>query len=201
MNNIRLLTGGLVLIVLGLAGGTGYLIYDRIQSEVGSTERVTKQDVEEIRTDVTTLKDNDKVQSKKIEVLEDEMVEVKGRVTTAEGKLELQDALIKKLQSDTTANREDIQAQEAKRQKMQEELDGHKAELDAIRGKLEDAEKERQQIRDQLKAQGERIDAQEERLKQIEEKGDSRDAEIAALRAELAALKKQLGLSDPPPEN
>jgi chromosome segregation ATPase len=201
MNNIRLLTGGLVLIVLGLAGGTGYLIYERIQGEVASTERVTKQDVEEIRTDVTTLKDNDKVQSAKIEVLEDEMVDVKGRVTSAEGKLELQDALIKKLQSDTTANSEEIKAQEAKREKMQEELDGHKAELDAIRGKLEEAEIERKAIREQLKSQGERIDAQEERLNKIEKKGDARDEEIAALRAELAALKKQLGLGDPPPEN
>ena len=56
MNNIRLLTGGLVLIVLGLAGGTGYLIYDRIQSEVTPTERATKQDIVELKQEQAETK-------------------------------------------------------------------------------------------------------------------------------------------------
>jgi hypothetical protein len=51
MNNIKILTGGLVVIVLALAGGTGYLIWERIQGEVGTTEKATKQDIIELQAE------------------------------------------------------------------------------------------------------------------------------------------------------
>lgn len=194
MNNIKLLTGGLVLIVLGLAGGTGYLIYDRIQNEVAPAEKATKQDIinlqqeqAETKQDVTQLKDSDRVQSAKIEVLEEDVV-------TLQLKADQQGKLIKKLEENDAATAEELAAAKTEREGILEKLKGQKEELDK-------AKAERKEIRDQLAAQGERIDEQEKKIDDLAKKGDARDQELAALRAELAELKRQLGLGDPDPSN
>ncbi|MBE7491324.1 MAG: hypothetical protein HS108_06150 [Planctomycetes bacterium] len=198
MNNLRLLTGGLVLIVLALAGGTGFLIYDRIQNEVAAPEKVTKQEVETIKTDVNTLKDSDKVQSAKIAVLEGEVIEVKQRMTNAEGRLELQDKLIKELEKKADANAEDIRAERAKREQMAAEIEKDRKRLEQVEKDLAAAAKERAEIRKQLAAQGEKIEAQEKRLSELEKKGDARDEEIARLRADIEELKRILGAKPEP---
>ena len=194
MNNIKLLTGGLVVIVLALAGGTGYLIYERIQSEVTPQEKATKQDIMELQADqketkkdVTALKDSDRIQSAKISVLEDDVVALQLRA-------EKQGKVIKKLEENDEATAEELRSAKAERDTINEQLKNQQAELDK-------AKKEREEIRNQLKAQGERIDEQEKRLEDLEKKGDARDEELAALREELAELKRQLGIGDPPPSN
>jgi chromosome segregation ATPase len=202
MNNIRLLTGGLVLIVLGLAGGTGYLIYERIQSEVTPAEKATKQDIDSIRheqaqlkteykKDYKELKESDHVQSMKIKDLEDDVavLEVKDKKKAEQ---------IKKLQEDGKATKEDIAALKAEQNSIQDKLKSQNEELDK-------AKKEREAIRKQLAAQGRRIDDQEKRIDDLEKKVDDSDKqkeqEIAELRAELAELKRQLGLGEPEPSN
>jgi len=200
MNNLRMLTGGLILIVLGLAGGTGYLIYDRIQSEFAAPDKVTKQEVETIKTDVNTLKDNDKIQNAKIAVLEGDMDQTKGRVTNAEAALERQDKVIKELEKDTAENKTEIASEKEKRKQMQADLEKERKRLDEVEKNLEGAKKERDEIRKKLKEQGEKIDEQERRLTDLEKKGDSRDEELAKLRAELDEVKRLLGLK-PVPEN
>lgn len=205
MGNLRMITGGLALVVLALAGGTGYLIWERIQSEIGGSGKATRADVETIRTDVSkqgqqieTLRESDIVKTKKIEVLEDEMIAVKGRVSTAEGKIDIQEKLIQKLEESSEANRRDIDAEKAKLQKLQDDSTADRKRLDQIDKELETARNERKQIRDQLKAQGEKIDEQERRLGELEKKGDKRDKDIADLRAEIEELNKLLGRKQPP---
>lgn len=194
MNNIKLLTGGLVVIVLALAGGTGYLIYERIQNEVTVQEKATKQDIIELQAeqaetkkDVTELKDSDRIQSAKISVLEDDVVAL-------QLKADQQAKVIKKLEENDATTMEELKAAKSERETITDKLKTQQDELDK-------AKKDRQEIRDQLKAQGERIDEQEKKLDEIEKKGDARDQELAALREELAELKRQLGIGDPPPSN
>lgn len=198
MNNIRVLTGGLVLIVLALAGGTGYLLYERINSEIGPHEKATKEEVNEIRTDVVKLKDNDVKQTARIEVLEDEVVDAKRRISDAEGKLDLHKKMIQKLEGDVANNAQDIAEAKEQQKKMEQDLDVERKRLDNVEAELAQAKKEREEIRKQLKAQGERIDEQEKRIDEMEKKGDARDEEIAALKRDLAELRKQLGLEKEP---
>lgn len=197
MNNIKLLTGGLVVIVLALAGGTGYLIYERIQDEVTVQPKVTQEQIKNIETDVKTLKESDEVQSARIDVLEDEVIDAKDRLNKAEGKLDLQEKAIKKLE-ENKASKEDLEATTARLSQLESEAKKERERVDEVESQLAEARKEREEIRKQLQAQGVKIEEQEKRLDELEKKGDAHDAELAALRAELAELKRQLGLGDDP---
>lgn len=197
MNNIKLLTGGLVVIVLALAGGTGYLIYERIQDEVTVQPKVTQEQIKNIETDVKTLKESDEVQSARIDVLEDEVIDAKDRLNKAEGKLDLQEKAIKKLE-ENKASKEDLEAATARVSQLESEAKKERERVDEVESQLAEAGKEREEIRKQLHAQGVKIEEQEKRLDELEKKGDAHDAELAALRAELAELKRQLGLGDDP---
>lgn len=197
MNNIKLLTGGLVVIVLALAGGTGYLIYERIQDEVTVQPKVTQEQIKNIETDVKTLKESDEVQSARIDVLEDEVIDAKDRLNKAEGKLDLQEKAIKKLE-ENKASKEDLEAATARLSQLESEAKKERERVDEVESQLAEAGKEREEIRKQLQAQGVKIEEQERRLDELEKKGDAHDAELAALRAELAELKRQLGLGDDP---
>lgn len=197
MNNIKLLTGGLVVIVLALAGGTGYLIYERIQDEVTVQPKVTQEQIKNIETDVKTLKESDEVQSARIDVLEDEVIDAKDRLNKAEGKLDLQEKAIKKLE-ENKASKEDLEAATARVSQLESEAKKERERVDEVESQLAEARKEREEIRKQLQAQGVKIEEQERRLDELEKKGDAHDAELAALRAELAELKRQLGLGDDP---
>lgn len=197
MNNIKLLTGGLVVIVLALAGGTGYLIYERIQDEVTVQPKVTQEQIKNIETDVKTLKESDEVQSARIDVLEDEVIDAKDRLNKAEGKLDLQEKAIKKLE-ENKASKEDLEAATARVSQLESEAKKERERVDEVESQLAEARKEREEIRKQLHAQGVKIEEQEKRLDELEKKGDAHDAELAALRAELAELKRQLGLGDDP---
>lgn len=197
MNNIKLLTGGLVVIVLALAGGTGYLIYERIQDEVTVQPKVTQEQIKNIETDVKTLKESDEVQSARIDVLEDEVIDAKDRLNKAEGKLDLQEKAIKKLE-ENKASKEDLEAATARLSQLESEAKKERERVDEVESQLAEARKDREEIRKQLQAQGVKIEEQEKRLDELEKKGDAHDAELAALRAELAELKRQLGLGDDP---
>lgn len=197
MNNIKLLTGGLVVIVLALAGGTGYLIYERIQDEVTVQPKVTQEQIKNIETDVKTLKESDEVQSARIDVLEDEVIDAKDRLNKAEGKLDLQEKAIKKLE-ENKASKEDLEATTARLSQLESEAKKERERVDEVESQLAEARKDREEIRKQLQAQGVKIEEQERRLDELEKKGDAHDAELAALRAELAELKRQLGLGDDP---
>jgi len=202
MGNIRVLAGGLVVIVLALAGGTGYLIYERIQSEVGPAAKATKEEVQEIRTDVTQLKDSDAKQTARITVLEGEVIDAKRRLGDAEGKLDLHNKMIVELERDVEANKSDIETAKQEREQLQQQADAQREKVQAIEAEMATAKKERDQIRQQLAAQGARIDEQEKRLESLEQKDSKQDDEIEKLRAEIAALRKLLGVNgDPKPSN
>jgi chromosome segregation ATPase len=196
MSNVRVLTGGLVVIVLALAGGTGYLIYDRIQNEVGTSAKATQAEVQEIRGDVTQLKDSDTKQTARIKVLESEVIDAKRRLGEAEGKLDLHNKMIAELEKDVDKNKGDIESAKQERKKLQQDADAAKKRMDNVDTELAQAKKERQEIRKQLEAQGARIEEQEKRVEKLEQQGEKRDQELEALKAELAELKKLLGVDD-----
>lgn len=198
MNNLRLLTGGLALIVLILASGTGYLIWERVQSEINSPQKATKQEVESIKTNVTTLQESDKLQSTKIAVLEQDMADTRRRLGDAEQRIDSQGKVIEKLKTDK-AGKADLDKAQAELDQLKKDQSEQKNRLTTLEGKMETAEKDRADIRKQLAAQGVRIDEQEKKLNELSKKGDAHDKEIAALRAEIEELKKAVGIKPPPP--
>lgn len=200
MNNIKVLTGGLVLIVLTLAGGTGYLLYERIQSEVAPpSERATKQEVNEIRTeqekqkkDVLELKDQVRINTVDIGAN-------RKAIAANSAEIGILKESQKQLRKDMEAADEETRRQARELHELQQakidELAEQNKQIEERTSKLEKANEE---IRKQLKAQGERIDEQEKRIGELEKKGDARDEEIAQLKRDLADLRKQLGLEKEP---
>ena len=69
MNRIRLLFTGLVVIVLALAAGTGWLIYERVESEVAPAGKATKQEVRALEQRQDATEATDRKQDVDIEAL------------------------------------------------------------------------------------------------------------------------------------
>ena len=122
MNRIRLLFSGLVVIILGLAGGTGYLIYERIQDEVGVKQQATQQEVQllreeqkKTRQDVLSLKDRVTKAEARLKVLTAEASTAKFERGV------LKDETIE-LRKNTDANREIIELNEKRLDEYDEKI-------------------------------------------------------------------------------
>jgi chromosome segregation ATPase len=203
MGNIRLLTSGLVIVVLGLAGGTGYLVYENIQSELGGRARVTHEDMQQTRNeikqtqeDVLGLKEQQQLHTAQIKAIGDQVDVHQVRIDRAE-------QTIKNLEQQAGDNAAAIEHAKRERDQlkteqaeMRETLEDHQQQLDDVNQKLTEMGEKVQDLERRVVDNESRITSTEERL-------EEKDRELQELREEFEELKRQLGIRGPErgPEN
>ncbi len=194
MSNVRVLTGGLVVIVLALAGGTGYLIYERIQSEVGPTP------IKEIQQDLEGIRQDQKETKQDVLELKDQVRLNTNDIATHRKAIAANKAEIGLLHESQDKLRKDMEAGDRQAKELydhqQKQIDGLVTANKDLATRIEGLEKASSEINARLDAQGERIAEQEKRVEQLEQQDTKHDQEIAALKAEIAELKKLLGIDD-----
>lgn len=190
MNKVRLLFTGLIAIVLALAGGTAWLIYEYIQQQIPTREG-TRQEIQAIKTDTEKTK-------KDVLDLQQQHNLLKARVDVLQGdveghtlRLNTQERVIKRLEEQGDAHAAELAEARKEREAIKEKLDKQQSDLDAQKNKLDEVEKK-------LKDMGAKVEEMQSRVEKTESRLDQKDREIADLKARLEEIERMLNLKPRP---
>ncbi len=186
MNKVRLLFTGLIVIVLALAGGTAWLIYEYIQQQIPSAQ-ATKQDIQAIKTDTEKTKKDVLDLQQQHNLLKARVEVLQGDVEAHTARLNTQDKVIKKLEEQGDTHSAELAEAKKEREAIKSEQDKQKAELDAQKTKMSDVEAK-------LKDMGAKVEAMQERVNKTESRLDEKDREIADLKQRLAEIERMLNI-------
>lgn len=184
MNKVRLLFTGLVVIVLALAGGTAWLIYEYLQQQIPG-QQATKQELQAIKTDTEKTKKDVLDLQQQHNLLKVRVDVLQGEVESHTVRLNNQDKVIKKLEDQGDSHAAELAEARKERAEIKDKLDQQQSDLDEQKKKMSDVEKK-------LEEQGAKIEAMQGRLDKADKRLDEKDREIADLKARLEEIETLL---------
>lgn len=150
MNQLKAVVWGAALVLLALIGGTGWLLYERIESTVAPKDAATKKDIERVEVkqkqhdaQLSDLASRMGVAEGKISTVEKETGKLRGEVNTLQTEMkqvkekgEANAASIKDLQDQIAEKEKRIADLEKERDKLKQDMQGMQKDIDEIKKAL-----------------------------------------------------------------
>lgn len=147
MNQIKAVVWGAALVLLALIGGTGWLLYERIESTVAPKDAATKKDIERVEV-------KQKQQDQRLGDLESRVTVAEGRITDVEketgklrGELNTLQTELKQVKEKGEANSASIKDLETKIAEKEKRIADLEKERDKTRQDMQAMQKDIEEIK------------------------------------------------------
>ncbi|MCF6227373.1 MAG: hypothetical protein L3J82_01740 [Planctomycetes bacterium] len=204
MSQIKTLTGGLIVIMLGLAGGTGYLIYERINTEVANTEKVTKQEVNELKTEVKSNASSLKLLKTTVKINTKRIASAETKIQNGKNERDILKEVDKELRKDSEANKAEIEENVSRIGELDSQIESQTKKIAEFQSELDNAKDQLSKLGTQVEANSKKYNELEKRIDEDKEASDEENRKLKdQLRTqaeEIKKIKELLGIEDTPPK-